>query len=53
MNGENQPLVINQNSWEWEITIEAQDFRGISHHFLMNLDNIPQINKERLKDVNM
>ena len=46
MNGENWPLVIDEH-------VEIQNFMKMVDHLKKNLLNIPQINKEKPKDVNV
>jgi hypothetical protein len=46
MNGDNQLLVTNE-------PVEFRDFKKINDHFRGIIENIPRINIEKLKNVNM
>lgn len=53
MNRENWPLIIPEPVEFQKETVALQELREDYQSFQRNLENMPQIHEEKLKDVNM
>ena len=53
VNGENQLLVMEDPIESEKQLVEVQDFKKVTNHSRNEIEYIPQIKEQKLKDVNM